>query len=88
MKDVKSVDGKDIPKALEVIFFNDEVAPTVSTVSTPDGNVKVVFSEKLSKDAVTVVINGKEFTATPEDNTVTLTKADVASVVKTVKHLT
>ncbi|ALL22506.1 S-layer homology domain-containing protein [Bacillus tropicus] len=82
VKDVKSVDGKDIPKALEVIFFNDEVAPTVSTVSTPDGNVKVVFSEKLSKDAVTVVINGKEFTATPEDNTVTLTKADVASVVK------
>ncbi|MGG4311457.1 S-layer homology domain-containing protein [Bacillus anthracis] len=82
VKDVKSVDGKDIPKALEVIFFNDEVAPTVSTVSTPDGNVKVVFSEKLSKDAVTVVINGKEFTATPEENTVTLTKADVASVVK------
>ncbi|MGG0231559.1 S-layer homology domain-containing protein [Bacillus tropicus] len=82
VKDVKSVDGKDIPKALEVIFFNDEVAPTVSTVSTPDGNVKVVFSEKLSKDAVTVVINGKEFTAKPEDNTVTLTKADVASVVK------
>ena len=82
VKDVKSVDGKDIPKALEVIFFNDEVAPTVSTVSTPDGNVKVVFSEKLSKDAVTVVIDGKEFTATPEDNTVTLTKADVASVVK------
>ncbi|MBJ8055096.1 S-layer homology domain-containing protein [Bacillus cereus] len=83
VKDVKSVDGKDIPKALEVIFFNDEVAPTVSTVSTPDGNVKVVFSEKLSKDAaVTVVINGKEFTATPEDNTVTLTKEAVSSVVK------
>ncbi|PEM55555.1 S-layer homology domain-containing protein [Bacillus wiedmannii] len=82
VKDVKSVDGKDIPKALEVIFFNDEVAPTVSTVSTPDGNVKVVFSEKLSADEVTVVINGTKFTAAPVDNTVTLTKADVASVVK------
>ncbi|PEF33907.1 S-layer homology domain-containing protein [Bacillus wiedmannii] len=82
VKDVKSVDGKDIPKALEVIFFNDEVAPTVSTVSTPDGNVKVVFSEKLSADEVTVVINGTKFTASPVDNTVTLTKADVASVVK------
>ncbi|WP_306007534.1 S-layer homology domain-containing protein [Bacillus sp. MMSF_3353] len=82
VKEVKSVDGKDIPKALEVIFFNDEVAPTVSTVSTPDGNVKVVFSEKLSADEVTVVINGTKFTASPVDNTVTLTKADVASVVK------
>ena len=38
---------KKFQKALEVIFFNDEVAPTVSTVSTPDGKLKVVFSEKL-----------------------------------------
>ncbi|MDR4985991.1 S-layer homology domain-containing protein [Bacillus cereus] len=79
---LKTAEGKEIPKALEVIFFNDEVAPTVSTVSTPDGDVKVVFSEKLSKEAVTIVINGKKFTATPVDNTVTLPKADVASVVK------
>ncbi len=82
VKDVKSVDGKDIPKALEVIFFNDEVAPTVSTVSTPDGNVKVVFSEKLSGDEVTVVINGKQIKATPAGNAVTLTKAQVEDVVK------
>ncbi|HFK1434191.1 TPA: S-layer homology domain-containing protein [Bacillus cereus] len=79
---LKTAEGKAIPKALEVIFFNDEVAPTVSTVSTPDGYVKVVFSEKLSKEAVTIVINGKKFTATPVDNAVTLTKAEVASVVK------
>ncbi|WP_341518474.1 S-layer homology domain-containing protein [Bacillus paramobilis] len=79
---LKTAEGKAIPKALEVIFFNDEVAPTVSTVSTPDGDVKVVFSEKLSKEAVTIVINGKKFTATPVDNAVTLTKAEVASVVK------
>ncbi len=82
VKDVKSVDGKDIPKALEVIFFNDEVAPTVSTVSTPDGNVKVVFSEKLSGDEVIVVINGKQIKATPAGNAVTLTKAQVEDVVK------
>ncbi|PGZ09627.1 S-layer protein [Bacillus cereus] len=79
---VKSVDGKDIPKALEVIFFNDEVAPTVSTVSTPDGDVKVVFSEKLSAAEVTVVINGKEFKAMPVDNTVTVSKSAVKDLVK------
>ncbi|MFE4759525.1 S-layer homology domain-containing protein [Bacillus mycoides] len=79
---VKSVDGKDIPKTLEVIFFDDEVAPTVSTVSTPDGDVKVVFSEKLSGDEVTVVINGKQIKATPAGNTVTLTKTQVEDVVK------
>ncbi|MEK4863543.1 S-layer homology domain-containing protein [Bacillus sp. FSL E2-8895] len=82
VQNVKTVDGKDVPKKYEVIFFNDEVAPTVSTVSTPDGNVKVVFSEKLSADEVTVVINGKQIKATPVDNTVTLTKAQVQDVVK------
>ncbi|PES90299.1 S-layer protein [Bacillus cereus] len=82
VQNVKTVDGKDVPKKYEVIFFNDEVAPTVSTVSTPDGNVKVVFSEKLSAAEVTVVINGKAIKATPVDNTVTLTKAQVQDVVK------
>ncbi|MGG0153503.1 S-layer homology domain-containing protein [Bacillus mycoides] len=82
VQNVKTVDGKDVPKKYEVIFFNDEVAPTVSTVSTPDGNVKVVFSEKLSADEVTVVINGKQIKATPVDNTVTLTKDKVQDVVK------
>ncbi|PFC78043.1 S-layer protein [Bacillus cereus] len=82
VKGVKAVDGKDIPKALEVIFFNDEVAPTVSTVSTPDGDVKVVFSEKLSAAEVTVVINGQEFKAMPVDNTVTVSKNAVKDVVK------
>ena len=38
---LKTADGKEIPKALEVIFFNDEVAPTVSTVSIPEGKLKV-----------------------------------------------
>ncbi|RWS39139.1 S-layer homology domain-containing protein [Bacillus mycoides] len=72
VKDVKSVDGKDIPKALEVIFFNDEVAPTVSTVATPDGKVKVVFSEKLdTTKPVTVVVNGQEIAGTVKDNTFT-----------------
>ncbi|HFJ9332196.1 TPA: S-layer homology domain-containing protein [Bacillus paranthracis] len=80
---LKTADGKEIPKALEVIFFNDEVAPTVSTVSTPDGDVKVVFSEKLNEnEKVTVVINGTKFVVNPKGNTVTLPKADVASVVK------
>ncbi|HDR7795468.1 TPA: S-layer homology domain-containing protein [Bacillus luti] len=82
VQNVKTVDGKDVPKKYEVIFFNDEVAPTVSTVSTPDGNVKVVFSEKLSAAEVTVVINGKAIKATPVDNTVTLPKAKVQDVVK------
>ncbi len=80
---LKTADGKEIPKALEVIFFNDEVAPTVSTVSTPDGDVKVVFSEKLNEnEKVTVVINGTKFVVNPKGNTVTLPKADVVSVVK------
>ena len=86
--DVKAVDGKDIPKALEVIFFNDEVAPTVSTVSTPDGDVKVVFSEKLSAAEVTVVINGQEFKAMPVDNTVTVSKNAVKDVVKNGEEFT
>ncbi|MDM5192295.1 S-layer homology domain-containing protein [Bacillus hominis] len=82
VQNVKTVDGKDVPKKYEVIFFNDEVAPTVSTVSTPDGDVKVVFSEKLSAAEVTVVINGKEFKAMPVDNTVTVSKAAVKDLVK------
>ncbi|MED1401923.1 S-layer homology domain-containing protein [Bacillus mycoides] len=82
VQNVKTVDGKDVPKKYEVIFFNDEVAPTVSTVTTPDGDVKVVFSEKLSAAEVTVVINGKEFKAMPVDNTVTVSKAAVKDLVK------
>ncbi|MBJ7997545.1 S-layer homology domain-containing protein [Bacillus cereus] len=82
VQNVKTVDGKDVPKKYEVIFFNDEVAPTVSTVTTPDGDVKVVFSEKLSAVEVTVVINGKEFKAMPVDNTVTVSKAAVKDLVK------
>ncbi|WP_410986017.1 S-layer homology domain-containing protein [Bacillus paranthracis] len=86
VQNVKTVDGKDVPKKYEVIFFNDEVAPTVSTVTTPGGDVKVVFSEKLStkEDAkVTVVINGTEFKGiTPVDNTVTLSKDQVKNLVK------
>ncbi|EJQ53943.1 hypothetical protein IEQ_00691 [Bacillus cereus BAG6X1-2] len=73
---LKTVDGKDIPKALEVIFFNDEVAPTVSTVSTPDGKVKVVFSEKLdTAKAVTVIVNGQKVEGKVENNTFTSTNA-------------
>ncbi|WP_270340748.1 S-layer homology domain-containing protein [Bacillus mobilis] len=76
VKDVKAVDGKDVPKKLEVIFFNDEVAPTVSTVTTPDGKVKVVFSEKLdTAKPVTVVINGQEITGEVKDNTFTSKEA-------------
>ncbi|MGN5652388.1 S-layer homology domain-containing protein [Bacillus sp. Brlt_9] len=72
VKDVKAVDGKDVPKKLEVIFFNDEVAPTVSTVTTPDGKVKVVFSEKLdTTKPVTVVVNGQEIAGDVKDNTFT-----------------
>ncbi|QWH27334.1 S-layer homology domain-containing protein [Bacillus mycoides] len=73
---LKTVDGKAIPKALEVIFFNDEVAPTVSTVSTPDGKVKVVFSEKLdTAKAVTVIVNGQKVVGEVENNTFTSTNA-------------
>ncbi|TCW51372.1 S-layer family protein [Bacillus thuringiensis] len=76
VQNVKAVDGKDVPKKLEVIFFNDEVAPTVSTVTTPDGKVKVVFSEKLdTKKPVTVVINGQEITGEVKDNTFTSKEA-------------
>ncbi|MGD6891324.1 S-layer homology domain-containing protein [Bacillus mobilis] len=72
VKDVKAVDGKDVPKKLEVIFFNDEVAPTVSTVTTPDGKVKVVFSEKLdTTKPVAVVVNGQEIAGDVKDNTFT-----------------
>ncbi|MEK5300122.1 S-layer homology domain-containing protein [Bacillus sp. FSL R10-2201] len=71
---LKAADGKEIPKALEVIFFNDEVAPTVSTVSTPDGKVKVVFSEKLdTAKAVTVIVNGQKVDGKVENNTFTST---------------
>ncbi|WP_377866703.1 S-layer homology domain-containing protein [Bacillus sp. R86525] len=73
---LKAADGKEIPKALEVIFFNDEVAPTVSTVSTPDGKVKVVFSEKLdTAKAVTVIVNGQKVEGKVENNTFTSNKA-------------
>ncbi|MBJ8016695.1 S-layer homology domain-containing protein [Bacillus cereus group sp. N34] len=71
---LKAADGKEIPKTLEVIFFNDEVAPTVSTVSTPDGKVKVVFSEKLdTAKAVTVIVNGQKVDGKVENNTFTST---------------
>ncbi|WP_270607224.1 S-layer homology domain-containing protein [Bacillus mobilis] len=73
---LKAADGKEIPKALEVIFFNDEVAPTVSTVSTPDGKLKVVFSEKLdATKGATVVVNGQKVEGKVENNTFTSTNA-------------
>ncbi|PIE94939.1 S-layer protein [Bacillus fungorum] len=73
---LKATDGKEIPKALEVIFFNDEVAPTVSTVSTPDGKLKVVFSEKLdATKGATVVVNGQKVEGKVENNTFTSTNA-------------
>ncbi|WP_237979627.1 S-layer homology domain-containing protein [Bacillus thuringiensis] len=73
---LKATDGKEIPKALEVIFFNDEVAPTVSTVSTPDGKLKVVFSEKLdAAKGATVVVNGQKVEGKVENNTFTSTNA-------------
>ncbi|GAB6445123.1 MULTISPECIES: S-layer homology domain-containing protein [Bacillus] len=76
VQNVKAVDGKDVPKKLEVIFFNDEVAPTVSTVTTPDGKVKVVFSEKLDETKpVTVVVNGQEIVGEVKDNTFTSKEA-------------
>nr|WP_144505671.1 S-layer homology domain-containing protein [Bacillus mycoides] len=73
---LKAADGKEIPKALEAIFFNDEVAPTVSTVSTPYGKVKVVFSEKLdTAKAVTVIVNGQKVDGKVENNTFISTNA-------------
>ncbi|MBE7104845.1 S-layer homology domain-containing protein [Bacillus cereus] len=76
VENLKTAEGKEIPKALEVIFFNDEVAPTVSTVSTPEGKVKVVFSEKLDTNKpVRVVINGQEVAGAVKDNTFTSTNA-------------
>ncbi|GAB6562400.1 S-layer homology domain-containing protein [Bacillus mobilis] len=73
---LKTAEGKAIPKALEVIFFNDEVAPTVSTVSTPDGKLKVVFSEKLdATKGATVVVNGQKVEGKVEKNTFTSTNA-------------
>ncbi|MGZ7147372.1 S-layer homology domain-containing protein [Bacillus sp. BC08] len=73
---LKTAEGKAIPKALEVIFFNDEVAPTVSTVSTPDGKLKVVFSEKLNEaKGATVVVNGQKVEGKVENNTFTSTNA-------------
>ncbi|CAM4130484.1 MULTISPECIES: S-layer homology domain-containing protein [Bacillus cereus group] len=73
---LNTAEGKEIPKALEVIFFNDEVAPTVSTVSTPDGKVKVVFSEKLDTNTpVRVVINGQDIKGEVKDNTFTSSAA-------------
>ncbi|HDR4726469.1 S-layer homology domain-containing protein [Bacillus cereus group sp. Sample62] len=73
---LNTAEGKEIPKALEVIFFNDEVAPTVSTVSTPDGKVKVVFSEKLdAAKTVTVIVNGQKVEGKVENNTFTSNQA-------------
>ncbi|KXY32607.1 S-layer protein [Bacillus cereus] len=72
VQNVKTVDGKDVPKKYEVIFFNDEVAPTVSTVSTPEGKLKVVFSEKLNETTgATVVVNGQKVEGKVENNTFT-----------------
>ncbi|EJS10577.1 S-layer homology domain-containing protein [Bacillus mycoides] len=69
---LKTAEGKEIPKALEVIFFNDEVAPTVSTVSIPEGKLKVVFSEKLNATkGATVVVNGQKVEGKVENNTFT-----------------
>ncbi|HFJ9403570.1 TPA: S-layer homology domain-containing protein [Bacillus paranthracis] len=73
---LKTAEGKEIPKALEVIFFNDEVAPTVSTVTTPDGKLKVVFSEKLDETkGATVVVNGQKVEGKVENNIFTSNKA-------------
>ncbi|MCU0094136.1 S-layer homology domain-containing protein [Bacillus sp. OR9] len=73
---LNTAEGKEIPKALEVIFFNDEVAPTVSTVSTPDGKVKVVFSEKLdAAKTVTVIVNYQKVEGKVENNTFTSNQA-------------
>ncbi|MED1507402.1 S-layer homology domain-containing protein [Bacillus proteolyticus] len=73
---LKTAEGKEIPKALEVIFFNDEVAPTVSTVSTPEGKLKVVFSEKLNATkGATVVVNGQKVEGKVENNTFTSNNA-------------
>ncbi|MFS8350410.1 S-layer protein [Bacillus cereus] len=73
---LKTAEGKEIPKALEVIFFNDEVAPTVSTVSTLEGKLKVVFSEKLNATkGATVVVNGQKVEGKVENNTFTSNNA-------------
>ncbi|TXR67659.1 S-layer homology domain-containing protein [Bacillus sp. AR18-7] len=76
VENLKTAEGKEIPKALEVIFFNDVVAPTVSTVSTPDGKVKVVFSEKLNEaKGATVVVNGQKVEGKVVNNTFTSNNA-------------
>ncbi|GCF74939.1 S-layer protein [Bacillus cereus] len=73
---LKTAEGKEIPKALEVIFFNDEVAPIVSTVSTLEGKLKVVFSEKLNATkGATVVVNGQKVEGKVENNTFTSNNA-------------
>ncbi|MGG3672772.1 S-layer homology domain-containing protein [Bacillus nitratireducens] len=73
---LKTAEGKEIPKALEVIFFNDEVAPIVSTVSTLEGKLKVVSSEKLNATkGATVVVNGQKVEGKVENNTFTSNNA-------------
>ncbi|MFJ7977694.1 S-layer homology domain-containing protein [Peribacillus sp. NPDC096379] len=81
VEDVKTVTGKDVAKAVELLLFNDEVNPTVSSISTPKGTLKVTFSEKLdeTKD-VKVVVNGAELTKKPVGNSVTFTKSELTAL--------
>ncbi|KIL76506.1 S-layer homology domain-containing protein [Bacillus badius] len=83
-KAIKTEDGKEFAKSdyVTAFIFKDDVKPTVSAVSTPNGDLRIVFGEKLDTTAnATVVVGGKEFTVAPtagEPNVLTIAKADLA----------
>ncbi len=73
-------------------LFNDEVAPTVSAVSTPNGNLRIALNEALSapSDAnpIAVVVNGQSITINTtnnntgwvSDNVITIPKASLPAL--------
>lgn len=68
-KDLQTSQGKDFAEVdfVRNILFSDEVKPTVSAVSTPNGNLRITLSEKIQEPSVSpiaVVINGQSITVT------------------------
>ena len=89
-KEIKTADGKAFAEKdfVTTILFNDEVAPTVSAISTPNGALRITFSERIAApttaDPLVVVINGQSISLTSatgvKDNTVTIPRSALQSL--------
>jgi hypothetical protein len=91
-KDILDASGKAFSDKdfVTTILFNDETAPTVSSVSTPNGNLRVALSEKIADptntDQIVVVVNGQSITldsskaAWVTGNVISIPKASLPTV--------